>query len=204
MPPDAPLSSLLNPAPLGWSVRDLGEQESARGAELVVHVWTPTGGEQALQRRPVIDRYIAAVDVRGVISTGHAALELAPDLYISHYPATEIERSPEDFGRLLRATTANNVPGRFQPSYRQEVAGWCEATMHVRFADFDAARLRAFWAAYQRDDTYNLTRRNCSSAVAHALDAALEGVLAQQVPRWPSWRPPKPLAEPALTLIPCC
>jgi hypothetical protein len=153
----------------------------------VVHVWTPTGGEQAVQRRPVIDRYIAAVDVRGVISTGHAALELAPDLYISHYPAAEIERSPEDFGRLLRATTANNVPGRFLPSYRQEVAGWCEATMHVRFADFDAARLRAFWATYQRDNTYHLTRRNCSSAVAHALDAALEGVLAQQVPRWPGF-----------------
>ena len=53
--------------------------------------------------------------------------------------------------------------------------------MQVRFAKFDAHRLRAFWAAYRADDTYNLTRRNCSSVVAHALDAALEGVLAQHV-----------------------
>lgn len=187
LPPDAPLSSLLNPARLAWHTADLLDREPAGRAELVVHVWTPTGGEPAPQRRPVIDRYIAAVDARGVISTGHAALELAPGLYISHYPAAEIERSPDDFGRMLRATPDNNVPGRFQPSYRKEAADWCEATVHVRFATFDAVRLRAFWAAYQRDDTYNLTRRNCSSAVANALDAALEGVLAQQVPRWPGF-----------------
>lgn len=43
---------------------------------LTVHVWTPVGsapGETI--SRPVISRYIAAVDKNGVISTGHAALE---------------------------------------------------------------------------------------------------------------------------------
>jgi hypothetical protein len=31
--------------------------------------------------------------------------------------------------------------------------------------------------AYRRDDTYNLTNRNCSVSVAVALEAALEGIL---------------------------
>jgi uncharacterized membrane protein HdeD (DUF308 family) len=181
--PDAPLSSILSPGRIAWTAADLRSHEPTAPAELVVHVWTPTGSAKATQRRPVIDRYIAAVDRAGAVSTGHAALALTPDVYISHYPAIEIDRSPDDFGRMLRATPDNNVPGRFLPSYPQEVAEWCESTMQVHFATFDAARLRAFWAAYQRDDTYNLTHRNCSSAVAHALDAALEGVLAQRVPR---------------------
>jgi hypothetical protein len=59
----------------------------------------------------VIDRYIAAVGMQGVISTGHAALEIQPDLYISLYPAEEIDRSPDQFARLLRATADNDVKG---------------------------------------------------------------------------------------------
>jgi uncharacterized membrane protein HdeD (DUF308 family) len=181
--PDAPLSSILSPGRLAWSAADLRAHGPADPAEMVVHVWTPTGSLAMAQRRPVIDRYIAAVDSHGAVSTGHAALELMPDVYISHYPAADMDHSPDDFTRMLRATPDNNVRGRFLPNYAEEAAEWCESTMQVRFATFDAARLRAFWAAYRRDDTYNLTRRNCSSAVAHALDAALEGVLAQRVPR---------------------
>ena len=58
------------------------------------------GREPELSARLLIDRYIAAVDGKGMISTGHAALELAPDVYISHYPALEIDHSPEEFARL--------------------------------------------------------------------------------------------------------
>src|SRR3546814_20416621 len=62
---------------------------------LVVHVWTPEGSSRHEPvPRPVINRYIAAVDAKGVISTGHAALELPPATYISLYPAVEINRSP--------------------------------------------------------------------------------------------------------------
>ena len=68
----------------------------------------------------LLDRYIAAVDAKGAISTGHSALELPPDLYISHYPAVEIDHSPTDFFHLFRATPDNDVPGRFQPSYAVE------------------------------------------------------------------------------------
>ena len=41
-----------------------------------VHVWTPSGSAKAQTRNYLmLNRYIAAVDVNGVISTGHAALE---------------------------------------------------------------------------------------------------------------------------------
>ena len=147
---------------------------------LTIRVWTPTGSAKDPARRPLIDRYLAAVDSKGVISTGHAALSLPPDLYISHYPATEFDRSRRDFARALRATAENDVPGRFLASYDTEVAGWCEADANVAFHRYNAEQLQAFWQAYRASDTYNLTNRNCSIAVAVALDAALEGVLAKR------------------------
>ncbi|WP_051328503.1 HdeD family acid-resistance protein [Geminicoccus roseus] len=152
---------------------------SSDGAELTVHVWTALGTASDPRHRPLIDRYIAAVDHKGVVSTGHSALDLPPDLYVSHYPAIEIDHAPDDFARLLRATAENDVPGRFLPSYTQEAADWCPSTEQVRFCRFDAGRLRRFWEVYRRDATYNLTNRNCSSAVAHALEIALEGTLGR-------------------------
>ncbi len=149
---------------------------------MTVRVWTPVGSADVRGRRPLIDRYIAAVDTEGSISTGHSALELGPDLYISHYPAQEIETGASEFTRRLRASAENNVRGRFQPSYAQESANWCEADQRVDFHTYDTRRLRAYWAGYRQDDTYNLTNRNCSVAVAAALDSALEGALATRMP----------------------
>ncbi|CAD6551617.1 hypothetical protein LMG28727_05260 [Paraburkholderia kirstenboschensis] len=142
---------------------------------MIVHVWTPVGSakNKALSR-PVIDRYIAAVDVNGVISTGHAALE-AGDVYLSLYPGVEIDRSPDEFARLLRADASNNVPGRYLPNYPEEAASWCESTARITFRRFDAARLAAFAGTYKATAIYNLTNRNCSSTVAEAMEAALEG-----------------------------
>lgn len=162
-------------------VDDSGPLPRSEGP-LTVRVWTPVGSADVDGRRPLIDRYIAAVDRNGAISTGHAALELLPDLYISHYPAEEIEHPPEEFARLLRATAENDIKGRFQPSYAYECASWCAADATVEFTRFDARRLRAFWAGYRQEDTYNLTNRNCSVAVAAALDSALEGSLASRTP----------------------
>ncbi|MDI2590874.1 DUF308 domain-containing protein [Pseudomonas sp. 681] len=145
---------------------------------LVIHVWTPGGtAEDSVVSNPLLSRYIAAVDIKGVVSAGHAALECGPDLYISHYPADDIDRSTGDFVRLLRATPNNDVAGRFLPSYSSEVAEWCESSVQVRFERYDVVRLKAFWADYQRNTTYNLTSRNCSSAVAHSLEAAFEGAM---------------------------
>lgn len=143
---------------------------------LTVHVWTPTGSAKAApQHYPVIDRYIAAVDVNGVISTGHAALESPEGIYISLYPGIEIDRSPEEFTRLLRATRENDVPGVFQPDYLTESQAWCPSTVRVRIRNYDPAKLAAFWASYRAEKIYNLTHRNCSSSVALALEAAIDG-----------------------------
>lgn len=143
---------------------------------LTVHVWTPVGSaKQEARRQPVIDRYIAAVDRNGVISTGHAALESPERVYISLYPATEIDRNPDEFARLLRATRDNDVPGLFQPDYATESRAWCPSTRQVRIRNYDPLRLARFWQHYREDTTYNLTYRNCSSTVSHALEAALEG-----------------------------
>ncbi|MCB4769783.1 protease [Ancylobacter sp. Lp-2] len=146
---------------------------------LTVHVWTPTGDLVGLGRG--IARYVAALDEHGVISTGHAALEAGPDVYISHYPAVEIDRDGSQFTRVLRATRENDVPGKFQPSYAFESAEWCPSSWRVELTGLDVGALRAFWASYRENTTYNLTNRNCSSSVAKALDAAIEGLFAQEV-----------------------
>lgn len=143
---------------------------------LTVHVWTPVGSSKTQARRQlIVDRYIAAVDQHGVISTGHAALESPDGIYISLYPGVEIDRSPDDFARLLQATRENDVPGIFQPDYPTESSAWCPSTVQVRIRNYDAARLRQFWETYRQDSTYNLTYRNCSSSVSLALEAAIEG-----------------------------
>jgi hypothetical protein len=147
---------------------------------LTVHVWTPTGSaKNDTVRYPVIDRYIAAVDVNGVVSTGHAALESPEGIYVSLYPAQEIDHSPEQFGTLLRATADNDVAGVFQPDYPTESKAWCPSTVQVRIRNYDAAKLAAFWAEYSKTTTYNLTHRNCSSSVSAALEAALDGVVGR-------------------------
>ena len=154
-------------------------------APLTVHVWTPVGSaKERTLSRPIVDRYIAAVDASGRISTGHAALEVATTLYISLYPAEEIDRSPEEFSRLLRATPDNNVRGRYLSDYRSEAAAWCESTERIVFRDYDLSRLRQFWQHYRQEAIYNLTHRNCSSTVAHALEAALEGVAGRRADHW--------------------
>lgn len=190
LPPDAPITSLpIFERQRGWHTpvplaKTPGGAAADGHQDLIVHVWTPLGSATDPVRRPLLDRYVAATDQHGVVSTGHAALEMPPDLYISHYRAEEQDRSSLEFRQALHAGTQNNVPGRFLPSYEEEAAGWCEATAHVVFHHFDAKRLRAFWDVYRQDATYNLTNRNCSVVVALALDTALEGVLGSAAV-WP-------------------
>lgn len=155
--------------------------EVPAASRLIVHVWTPEGSaENETLRRPVINRYIAAVDANGVISTGHAALELSPSLYISLYPAADIDRSPSEFFNTLKAVEENTVPGKFQSNYASEAQAWCESDRKIIFSTFNASSLIGFWTRYRQNETYNLTWRNCSSSVAYALEAALDGVLNER------------------------
>jgi len=158
--------------------------DSPPGEQITVHVWTPEGSaKQQTLPRPVINRYIAAVDADGVISTGHAALEFPPALYISLYPAAEIDRSPAEFFNLLKAVEANTVAGKYQPNYPYEAGIWCESDRKIHFSTFNAASLTRFWTQYRQSETYNLTWRNCSSSVAYALEAALDGALKERCSR---------------------
>jgi uncharacterized membrane protein HdeD (DUF308 family) len=177
LPPHASVLSLLARAD-GESIPSLDAPSAAEVRQppvMTVHVWTPVGSAVDALPQPILDRYVAAVDSQGVISTGHAAMQVPGVLYISHYPAAEIDHSPEDFRNLLRATQENNVAGKFQPSYEIESQGWCESTAKVTFERYNLARLEAFWKSYSLDNTYNLTNRNCSSTVSMALEVAMEG-----------------------------
>lgn len=147
---------------------------------LIIHIWTPTGSAKGtIVPHPIIDRYIAAVDKNGIISTGHAALESPEGIYISLYPSIDIDRSPDQFSRLLRATEDNDVEGIFQPNYITESEKWCHSTTQVRIKNYDAKKLNNFWEIYKKNNTYNLTHRNCSSSVTKGLEAAIEGIVGK-------------------------
>ncbi|EUM16609.1 hypothetical protein L465_00423 [Enterobacter sp. BIDMC 29] len=151
------------------------------GKNLVVHIWTPEGSaENETLHRPVFNRYIAAVDANGVISTGHAALEVEGDIYISLYPAVDIDRSPSEFFNILKAIEENTVAGEFQKDYISEAKAWCESDRKIIFEEFNYTSLATFWTIYRETETYNLTWRNCSSSVAYGLEAALDGVLTNR------------------------
>ncbi|MBV9655212.1 MAG: hypothetical protein JOZ42_11685 [Acetobacteraceae bacterium] len=189
LPPHAPITSLpLFGQRRGWQSPvsvpqrlDGDDRAPIPDPVLIVHVWTPLASQAEPLRRPLLDRYVASVDKTGSVATGHTALEMPPDLYISHYRAAEQDRTASEFRQAIHAGKQNDVPGRFLPSYRFEADDWCESTAKVVFRRFDADRLRAFWNAYQQDPTYNLTNRNCSIVVAMALEAALEGILSRDV-----------------------
>ena len=162
------------------------DDDGARRQEtpILLRVWTPRGCANITDRMPILDRYIGAVDRDGSISTGHSSMEVAPDVYISHYPRQELTRSSDHFLHALRGAKENDAPGLFQPGYAAEVAQWVEADREVRFHTYNPRRLRAFWIGYRQDSTYNVVNRNCSTVIAGALDAALEGALATDRP----WR----------------
>ncbi|MBL5976324.1 DUF308 domain-containing protein [Comamonas sp. NyZ500] len=170
---------------------DYAESNASKDCDhaLVVHVWTPVGSAKSDTRPyPIIDRYIAAIDKNGNISTGHAALESPEGVYISLYPTIEIDRTPGQFGRILRATSENDVPGIFQKDYVSEAAAWCGANNHIRIRNYDPCKLKVFWEEYRLNTTYNLTSRNCSSSVAQALEAALDGALGRLYGNRISWK----------------
>jgi uncharacterized membrane protein HdeD (DUF308 family) len=164
---------------------------------MTLYVWTAQGSVAHGHGLPVLRRYIAAVDENGVISTGHSALEVLPDLYISHYPGVEIDHSPDDFVALLRAGRENDVPGRWILDHPTALASWVQPDQKVVFTRYDEAALRAFWDVYRQDATYNLTSRSCSTVTSLAIDTALEGVLAA---RWPLARFGLLLLDPNLWL----
>lgn len=106
LPPDASVTSLpIFQQQRGWRTPSVASaprppaRDDGDTRQMVVHVWTAVASSANPVRRPLIDRYIAAVDRQGAVSTGHATLEMPPDLYISHYGATDQDRSASESGR---------------------------------------------------------------------------------------------------------
>ncbi|GJG97636.1 HdeD family acid-resistance protein [Cupriavidus pauculus] len=168
--------TLLFPQPV-----PLPPQEPNGTPALTVHVWTPSGSvRDPMRRRPLIDRYIAAVDANGAVWTGHAALESPEGIYISFDPATPLSRTPDSVAQALRASIDNDVQGMFEPDYAAESARRGESTARVHLRNYDPDRLERFWHAWRADTTYNLTYRNCAVSVARGLEAAVEGALMRR------------------------
>lgn len=145
--------------------------------DLFVHVWTPTTVAKVERRFNPVSRYVAARDEAGKFAVGHAAMEMKPDVYISHSDGDPTAfDSQEQVWQTLRS---RDVPGVFRPSFEEEVASYMVPPASIRFRNFNEDQLRSFWSLYRAVDAYNFTNRNCSVAVAMALEAALMGSLAR-------------------------
>lgn len=168
--------------PHGTAYRHPAFPAAAPAVPLQILIWTPTGSALAgvSDRRPLFDRYLAAVDRNGTIATGHAALELPGELFISHYPLDDIERDFGNFRAALRAGEEFDVPGCFIPSLQDEIILSSLPDRRVVLQHYNAAALRHYWQAYSSDTRYNLTSRNCSTTVIELLDVATEGALGDR------------------------
>lgn len=119
--PGASVNTLPMYAARNWHARralhvsERGGGPDFPGQELLLHVWTPLGTAEGAHGQPIVRRYIAAVDRHGVVPTGHASLELPPDLYASHYPGQEIERDSDNFRHALSAGAQNDIVANFSP-----------------------------------------------------------------------------------------
>jgi len=188
LPPEFSILNLPYFAGRGWYAHApilVGDDdpEDQNRPPLTVYVWTPVGVATDPERTLLMDRYLAAVDKDGSYATGHSALEVKPDLYISHYPSEELA-IPENMNKLssLQSLADTTQKGEFHASYEGDVDWWCAADVKLEFPRYSYRRLLAFWLGYSQDSTYHLTNRNCSVIAAAGLDAALEGVLAGKRP----------------------
>ena len=140
---------------------------------LNVHIWTPITVSGVEQDPNLVSRYVVARDDEGKFTVGHAALEMAPDIYISHCDGDPTPFDAAD--EVWKTLRSRDGHGEFRPSFQEEVAGSIEPSATISFVNFREDQLRTFWAVYRQVTDYNFTNRNCSVAVALALEAALMG-----------------------------
>ena len=203
------LPPLMNRADTGpMNVHEKGENKLGSKAaphDLCVHIWLPreSADNEIAVAVPLISTYLAAQEVTGRLSFGHSALELPPDVYISHYTPKEYEQtvngvpirrdrkekrekaankehpktSKKKRHNIFSWGCAHDQAGIFFDSHERETACWMPPNRTLRFRRFNACDLRDFWRYYRQDTTYNIVQRNCSVSVVLALDMALLGCL---------------------------
>ena len=67
-------------APHGLNYEHPPLQAGHASVPLNVYIWTPLGSGDVAGRRPWFDRWVAAIDHRGEVSTGHTSLEMGDEL----------------------------------------------------------------------------------------------------------------------------
>ncbi len=144
--------------------------------DLLLHIWTPVTVAGVKRNPTLVNRYVMARDNDGKCTVGHSSLEMTPDIYISHCDNDPIafEMANDEVLGVLRS---KEVPGIFLASFEEEIKSYVLPSATIRFRNFNEAQLRTFWALYRKVTEYNFTNRNCSVAVALALEAALMGSL---------------------------
>lgn len=147
---------------------------------LNIYIWTPLGSGAVRGRRPWFDRWVAAIDHHGNVSTGHTSLEMGEALYISFYPVNDVSINLRGFLQTLRGREEFDVPGFHRASLEQEIKALYRPDKRFSFVHYNQVALRNFWLSNASDTRYNLTSRNCSTHVIQALDVATEGVLGTQ------------------------
>lgn len=150
------------------------EIDQAHG-DLLVHVWTPTTIAKSTSDPTLVSRYVVARDNEGKFAVGHSALEMSPDVYVSHCDGDPTAFDTGD--EVWQTLRSKDVPGEFLPSFEEELRTYVQPSATIRFRNFSAEQIRTFWAMYRRVTAYNFTNRNCSVAVALSLEAALMGSL---------------------------
>ena len=119
-------------------------------APLVVHVWTAVASTNDRIKLPIIERYIVALSRKGNASSGHAALECGPGLYISHHPRERLRINAQNVLQEARATPENNRPGHWGSSYVEEEAKGRPSTVKIRFRIYSPYYLQVFGRATVR------------------------------------------------------
>ncbi|MEZ3498644.1 hypothetical protein [Pantoea sp. KPR_PJ] len=147
---------------------------------LKIYIWTPLGSGSVVGRRPGFDRWVAAIDHRGKVSTGHTALEMGESLYVSLYPVEDLTCHLSGFLQMLHAREENDVAGFHQESLEREIKNGCLPDKRLSLRHYNQQALRHYWARHRGDCRYNLTSRNCSTTVIQALDVATEGLLGNR------------------------
>ncbi len=144
--------------------------------DLLVHLWSPTDVARLDNPDPSIMRYIMAQDGDGKITVGHAAMEMTPDVYMSHCDGDP--GGYEDSSEAWRELRSKDGHGVFLPSFEEEIEHYLQPSLTLRFRNFSEEQVRTFWHMYRQITIYNLTNRNCSVVVALALEAAIMGSMA--------------------------
>lgn len=163
--------------PHGFDYRHVACHDAPASEPLTIYIWTPLGSGSVAGRRPWFDRWVAAIDHRGKVSTGHTSLAMGDKLYVSFYPVEDMTGSLGGVWQMLHAREENDVAGFHQPSLEREIKEWCLPDKRLSLLHYNQQALLNYWASHGQDCRYNLTSRNCSTSVMQALDVATEGML---------------------------